>query len=157
MISILPLEICEALLLLKKTQPNSLFTKYKKVNMEGNHCSLGQSKQNLTIFLKSKPKPSWKRRIERFYQYNPEWIQGWRKGLSHELDGENCIKPPKIIVNKEVAKMYSQIITSNIESKAKKSYKSSLRGIEDYLKKHGYTRTQKYQREFLEFSLKKKN
>ncbi|KAJ3448145.1 hypothetical protein M0812_00621 [Anaeramoeba flamelloides] len=155
MISKFSLEICEALLLLKNTPPKELTLKYTEMQIDQNISSLSVSKKKLSFFLNSRPKPSWKLRLEKFYQYKPELIKGWRQGLSNEFQNPDCDKPTKIIVDKEIAKIYAELVSPKTSSTPKKCYKSALRGIEDYLKKNGYKRTQKYQRETLEFSVVK--
>ncbi|KAJ6235884.1 hypothetical protein M0813_28446 [Anaeramoeba flamelloides] len=146
-------DACKVLLSIKNTPPRELRVYSTEMPIDQNISSLPLSKKKLSFFLNSRPKPSWKLRLEKFYQYKPDLIKGWRQGLSNEFQNPDCDKPTKIIVDKEIAKIYAERVSPKTSSLHNKCYKTALRGIEEYLKKNGYKRTKFYQRGPLEFSL----
>ncbi|KAJ3440682.1 hypothetical protein M0812_14351 [Anaeramoeba flamelloides] len=146
-------DACRVLLSIKNTPPRELRVYSTEMQIDQNISSLQLSIKELSFFLNSRPKPSWNLRLEKFYQYKPELIKGWRQGLSNEFQNPNCVKPTKIILDKEIAKLYAELVSPKTSSLHKKCYKTALRGIEEYLKKNGYERTKLYQRGPLEFSL----
>ncbi|KAJ3440585.1 hypothetical protein M0812_14254 [Anaeramoeba flamelloides] len=113
------------------------------------------SDKNLSEFLNQKPKPSWSHRIEMLYLYRPNYVIGWRKGLSSILQKKNKdLLPIKIIINKKIlAKVAKFSCKTNRKKEYTKFYKSTSRGIEEYLKRYDYHRQTKYERKKLVFVL----
>ncbi|KAJ6240286.1 hypothetical protein M0813_24284 [Anaeramoeba flamelloides] len=106
----------------------------------------------LEKFIQRKPKPSWKKRLFKFYQYDPELLVGWKQ-LSESTFKK---KPTTIVIQKKLFDLYSQILnTNNDHAFAIRIYKSSQRAVQEYLKKLGYCRCSKYSRKVLEFRLVK--
>ncbi|KAJ6235936.1 hypothetical protein M0813_28210 [Anaeramoeba flamelloides] len=116
------------------------------------------TEKQLSDFLNRKPKPSWGERIEFFYMYNPRYIIGWQKGLATSLaKRRDYLKPSKIIVNKKIlVKVAKLACTTNTKKEFLKFYKSTSRGIEEFLKRLSYIRQTRYERKKLVFVLTKK-
>ncbi|KAJ6243738.1 hypothetical protein M0813_22178 [Anaeramoeba flamelloides] len=115
------------------------------------------SDKNLSEFLNQKPKPSWSQRIELLYLYRPSYVLGWRKGLSSILQMKNKdLLPAKIIIDKKIlSKVAKFSCKTNCKKEYTKCYKSTSRGIEEYLKRYDYHRQTKYERKKLVFVLSK--
>ncbi|KAJ3450340.1 hypothetical protein M0812_06512 [Anaeramoeba flamelloides] len=113
------------------------------------------SEKKLSDFLNQKPKPSWSVRIEMLYLYKPNLLLGWKKGLSNHLKrGDHQLKPPKIIIDKHLLGKVAKLSCKTTCTKEyTKFYKSTSRGIEEYLKRYGYNRQTKYERKKLVFVL----
>ncbi|KAJ3447723.1 hypothetical protein M0812_00195 [Anaeramoeba flamelloides] len=114
---------------------------------------INEKKQKLSAFLQTKPKPSWYQRLERFHEYDPTLIQGWKK----EKKSNKSLKkfPTKIIIKKDLFHLSAELTNDpNDPSSYNRIYKSSQRGVEMYLKHNGYQRIQKYSRVSLSFEKK---
>ncbi|KAJ3450768.1 hypothetical protein M0812_06957 [Anaeramoeba flamelloides] len=113
----------------------------------------GISLKELKQFLNQRPKPSWKLRIETFYIYQPNLLRGWSCGLSEILSKDKkAFVNEKIIVSKGLIKLSADLTKqSNNHKDWVKAYKSSQRGIEEYLRKLGYVRKDRYTRKNLTF------
>ncbi|KAJ6251844.1 hypothetical protein M0813_01614 [Anaeramoeba flamelloides] len=116
------------------------------------------SEGELALFLNMRPKPSWGKRLEKLYLYNPDYIIGWYPNLSKRYDATNPkLKkqlPKKIIINKTIfTKCANLTATTQSQKDLTKSYKSAQRGIEEYFKRNNYKRLGRYNREKVEFAL----
>ncbi|KAJ6250824.1 hypothetical protein M0813_15640 [Anaeramoeba flamelloides] len=116
------------------------------------------TEKKLSDFLNQKPKPSWSYRIEMMYLHSPDFLLGWKKGLSNIFQKpDNELKPPKIIIHKKILEKVAKLsCKTKCTKEYTKFYKSTSRGIEEYLKRHGYSRQTKYERKKLVFVLSNK-
>ncbi|KAJ3441775.1 hypothetical protein M0812_13789 [Anaeramoeba flamelloides] len=136
------------------TRPNTDVFASKESLSRTQHTKAGRMKfSELEAFIKRKPKPSWKKRLCKFYQYDPELLVGWKQLSESE---HNTQKPSTIIIQKKLFDLYSQILnTDDDHTFSVRIYKSSQRAVQEYLKKLGYFRSSKYSRKILEFRLVK--
>ncbi|KAJ3449678.1 hypothetical protein M0812_05835 [Anaeramoeba flamelloides] len=116
------------------------------------------TENQLSAFFNRKPKPSWGERIEFLYLYNPNYIIGWQKGLANSLQRRrNDLKPSKIIIDKTIlSKVAKLVCTTNSKKEYIKFYKSTSRGVEEFLKRFSYIRQTRYERKKLVFVLSQK-
>ncbi|KAJ3444385.1 hypothetical protein M0812_10238 [Anaeramoeba flamelloides] len=140
--------------LTKKSRPKLLLIK-KKNNLK-KECPTSKkfTYEDLKTFLHMKPRPSWLKRLETFYLYNPQLLVGWKKNYfkSNSHDEE---KPKKIAVSKKLFRIFSNLTKKSTSKKDfLRVYKSSQRGVEEFFRKVGYVKEPNYSRKTVIFVLK---
>ncbi|KAJ3444780.1 hypothetical protein M0812_10641 [Anaeramoeba flamelloides] len=128
----------------------------KKKNISNKECPTSKkyTYEDLKTFLHMKPRPSWLKRLETFYLYNPQLLVGWKKNYfkSSSPDGE---KPKKIAVSKKLFRIFSNLTKKSTSKKDfLRVYKSSQRGVEEFFRKVGYMKEPNYSRKTVIFVLK---
>ncbi|KAJ3447123.1 hypothetical protein M0812_07342 [Anaeramoeba flamelloides] len=115
---------------------------------------IGLEKVNLV--LNKKPRVSWGERLHCFSEFNPNLIKGWNSDTLQNISQKKKI-PKKLIIDKELFKIFAQLTSSPIKGKQRsKSYKSAQRGVTVFLNRLGYHCKEKYSRVRLVFILNKK-
>ncbi|KAJ3438829.1 hypothetical protein M0812_14844 [Anaeramoeba flamelloides] len=120
-------------------------------NMKATHPSKKTTKEELKEFLSQSPKPNWSKRLEKFYEYDKTLLNYWTPEVFININNHKKL-PHKIIIKKELFKIYSELLANkNIPKSQTKFYNSSQRGVEVHLAKYGYKRIDKYSRDAMSF------
>ncbi|KAJ3451689.1 hypothetical protein M0812_03442 [Anaeramoeba flamelloides] len=145
-----PTECTEKIFYIKKVDENPNIqacngcenTTYQYGNISG---------KELKQFFSSKPRPSWGKRLHYIFLYENSFIDGWNDSTLSRLEKQlKC--PKRISIDKDMFCKLAGIILANKDFKTKDRFiKSSQRGIEEYLKRKGYRKKNKYNRNKMVF------
>ncbi|KAJ6230082.1 hypothetical protein M0813_07307 [Anaeramoeba flamelloides] len=146
----------------KKTKKDLEFQIVERDNKKEPNCPLDMknietklTKENLTEFLQSKPRPNWHQRIDMFLKYNPELLENWPTLVFLKNLKNKNKKPEKIVMQKKLFEIFVELtyditLTHN-KKKYIKAFRNSQRGLVKYMETIGYRNHSNYTRKQLVF------